>query len=88
MQVSLRDIQAAQKVLKGQIVRTPLIPSPMLSEELEADVWLKPENWQTTGSFKIRGAYTKIASLTDVERARGIITASAGNHAQGVCGSC
>ncbi len=84
MQVSLRDIQAAQKVLKGQIVRTPLIPSPMLSEELEADVWLKPENWQTTGSFKIRGAYTKIASLTDVERARGIITASAGNHAQGV----
>lgn len=84
MQVSLDDIKAAQKVLRGRIIRTPLIPSPLLSAQLKADVWLKPENWQTTGSFKIRGAYTKIGALTKAERARGIITASAGNHAQGV----
>lgn len=84
MEVSLNDIKSAQKILEGRIIRTPLIPSPLLSSQLQADVWLKPENWQTTGSFKIRGAYTKIGALSKSERARGIITASAGNHGQGV----
>lgn len=84
MHVSIENIQDAQNLLRGKIVRTPLIPSPWLSEKLAAEVWLKPENWQTTGSFKIRGAYTKMAQLSEVDRQRGVITASAGNHAQGV----
>ncbi len=58
--------------------------SDFLSEEFGAEVWIKPENLQRTGAFKIRGAYNKIATLTPEERLRGIVTASAGNHAQGV----
>lgn len=84
MHVSIEDIRDAQTLLRGKIIRTPLIPSPRLSKELGADVWFKPENWQITGSFKIRGAYTKMAPLSEADRRRGVITASAGNHAQGV----
>jgi threonine dehydratase len=80
MLVSLDDIRAARSRLGGITVRTPLIP-------LEHDgraLHLKPENLQPIGAFKLRGAYNKIASLTDDERARGVITYSSGNHAQGV----
>lgn len=84
MKLQLQDILRAASVLQGQIVRTPLLHSPALSQASGADVWLKPENWQATGSFKIRGAYYRMSSLTPDERARGVITASAGNHAQGV----
>ncbi len=84
MEISLEDIRDAKKLLRGKIVKTPLLPSPQLSEQLKGEVWLKPENWQTTGSFKIRGAYTKMSHLSESERRRGVITASAGNHAQGV----
>ncbi|MBP6470523.1 MAG: pyridoxal-phosphate dependent enzyme [Chloroflexi bacterium] len=63
---------------------TPLLPSPYLSQLTGADVWLKLENWQTTGSFKIRGALSKIGRLSAAQRARGIVAASAGNHALGV----
>ena len=63
---------------------TPLWHSRGLADRVGGPVWLKCENLQRTGSFKIRGAYTRISRLTDDERARGVVAASAGNHAQGV----
>lgn len=75
--------QAAQR-LKGTSRHTEIIPSPVLSDMTGHQILLKPENLQVTGSFKIRGAYNKIASLSEDQLARGIVTASAGNHAQGV----
>jgi len=81
---TLADIEAARKRLAGVSHHTPLEPSATFSEMSGAEVWLKLENLQRTGSFKIRGAYNKIASLSPSERARGVVAASAGNHAQGV----
>jgi threonine dehydratase len=78
--VTLADILAARARLDGITVRTPLIPLDYEGRTL----YLKPENLQPIGAFKLRGAYNKIASLTDEERARGVITYSSGNHAQGV----
>lgn len=78
---SIRD---AARGLEGVAVRTPLLPSPWLSEELGAEVRLKCESFQPIGAFKLRGAYTMIARLTEEERARGVITYSSGNHAQAV----
>ena len=75
--------QAAQR-LKGTARHTEIIPSPVLSDMTGHQILLKPENLQVTGYFKIRGAYNKIASLSEDQLARGIVTASAGNHAQGV----
>jgi threonine dehydratase len=63
---------------------TPLVPAPALGRRTGADVWLKLENLQRTGSFKTRGAYYRISRLTEAERANGVVAASAGNHAQGV----
>jgi threonine dehydratase len=78
--VSLSDIREARARLDGITVRTPLIPLEYEGQTL----YLKPENLQPIGAFKLRGAYNKIAYLTDAERARGVITYSSGNHAQGV----
>ncbi|MFF4773899.1 threonine ammonia-lyase [Microtetraspora fusca] len=83
-QVSYDDVVAARKVLDGVIVQTPVVQSRVLSEMLGGPVRLKCENLQRAGSFKVRGAYVRIARLTDEERARGVVAASAGNHAQGV----
>jgi len=82
--IGLDDILAARERARGVVVRTPLLRlrGPGLPEG--AEVWLKPENLQLTGSFKIRGAYNKLASLGDEERARGVVAYSSGNHAQGV----
>lgn len=80
----LEHIQEAEAHLQGILKRTSLIHSDYFSAEFRNDIWLKPENLQLTGSFKIRGAYNKIAGLSEEQRAKGIITASAGNHAQGV----
>jgi len=77
-------IEEAAKRLSGVIKPTPLIKSDFYSGDYGCEVWLKPENLQVTGSFKIRGAYNKIASLEKDELKRGIVSASAGNHAQGV----
>lgn len=83
--VTLKDIVQAQELLKGVIHKTLLDKSHTFSEMTGAEgVYLKLENLQKTGSFKIRGAYHKIRSLTDKERRCGVIAASAGNHAQGV----
>ena len=82
--ITLRDIEAAAKTLAGQVLRTPMLPAPKLSELTGAHVFVKYENLQVTNSFKDRGAYVKLASLTPAERARGVIAMSAGNHAQAV----
>jgi threonine dehydratase len=82
--VSADDVEAAAALLAGVVRRTPLEHSRALADRAGGPVWLKCENLQRTGSFKIRGAYTRIARLTDAERARGVVAASAGNHAQGV----
>lgn len=82
--LSLRDIEKARKALAGVARETPLLLSHTVSDLSGAQVFLKAENMQRTGSFKIRGAYVKIAGLTPEDRARGVIAASAGNHAQGV----
>ncbi|NYJ06285.1 threonine ammonia-lyase [Petropleomorpha daqingensis] len=78
------DVEAAAALLDGIVRRTPLEHSRALAERVGGPVWLKCENLQHTGSFKIRGAYTRISRLSDAERARGVVAASAGNHAQGV----
>ena len=75
---------AAREVFSGILLRTPLLHSRVLSERIGGPVYLKCENLQRTGSFKARGAYLRISRLSEAERARGVIAASAGNHAQGV----
>ncbi|HLF07338.1 MAG TPA: threonine ammonia-lyase [Thermoplasmata archaeon] len=82
--LSLQEVIKARETMMAVVHRTPLVHSRTLSEMTGADVWLKLENLQRTGSFKIRGALNKIASLSEEERKRGVVAASAGNHAQGV----
>ncbi|MGI8468191.1 MAG: threonine ammonia-lyase [Pyrinomonadaceae bacterium] len=84
MTVKLSDIQDARKILQGIIIPTPILPDEKLSNEIGAKAFLKAECLQRSGSFKARGAYNKISRLSPEEKARGVITASAGNHAQGV----
>lgn len=78
------DFDNACKVVSKVITETKLIKSNYLSERTGNQVYLKPENMQFTGAYKVRGAYYKISTLSEEERSRGLITASAGNHAQGV----
>ena len=82
--LTLEQFKEARNVLQGVLRPTPLIHSPYLSKSCGNNVYLKPENMQVTGAYKIRGAYYKISTLTDEEKVRGLVTASAGNHAQGV----
>jgi threonine dehydratase len=82
MMVTLDDIRAAQTLLNGIAVRTPLLEWTATSDRRK--LYLKLENLQPIGAFKLRGAYNKVASLTDEERRRGVISYSSGNHAQGV----
>jgi threonine dehydratase len=84
MTVTLADIQAARRTLRDVIIATPILPAERLSQELGARVYLKAENTQRSGSFKLRGAYNTISRLSPAERERGVIAHSAGNHAQGV----
>jgi threonine dehydratase len=83
-QVGFDDVLAAREVLRGVVTTTPMLHSWVLSDRLGGPVYLKCENLQRTGSFKARGAYLRISRLTDAERSRGVVAASAGNHAQGV----
>ncbi|CCE07836.1 putative threonine dehydratase [Bradyrhizobium sp. STM 3843] len=82
--VTAADIDAAARVLAPVAVRTPLLAAPVLSERLNATVFVKPEVLQRTGSFKFRGAYNKLASIPDSARGNGVVAFSSGNHAQGV----
>lgn len=80
----LPEIFAAKQRLEGLLKPTPLIHSSYLSQEYGGDIYFKPENLQLTGSFKIRGAFNKICSLSAKEKIKGVVAASAGNHSQGV----
>ena len=82
--MTLDDFRAARKTLDGVLHRTDLMYSPFFTQTTGNHVYIKPENMQVTGAYKIRGAYFKCSTLTDEEKARGLVTASAGNHAQGV----
>ncbi|RAK59638.1 threonine ammonia-lyase [Phenylobacterium hankyongense] len=84
MTLSFDDILAAQERLKGHIERTPCRPSRTLSEITGAQVWVKFENLQFTAAYKERGALNKLLQLTEAEKKRGVIAASAGNHSQGL----
>lgn len=83
-EISAADVAQVRQELRGVIEATPLSRSRWLEKVTGTEVFLKCENLQRTGSFKIRGAYTRISRLTDEERSRGVVAASAGNHAQGV----
>ncbi|MDM7990548.1 threonine ammonia-lyase [Arthrobacter sp. zg-Y877] len=82
--VTLDDIRAAAKLLDGVIAHTPIEMSRALARETGSPVYLKCENLQRAGSFKVRGAYVRMAKLSPADKARGVVAASAGNHAQGV----
>ncbi len=82
--LTLEDFYDAKTVVDQIIKKTELIYSDFYSQEYEADIYLKPENLQRTGAFKLRGAYNKITRLSDQEKEKGLIASSAGNHAQGV----
>jgi len=82
--ITLKDIEKAKLRLQNVIQKTPLAFAPVLSKQLNANIYLKKENLQITGSFKIRGAFNKISTLSDDEKSCGVVAASAGNHAQGI----
>lgn len=82
--LTLDKFEEASRIVKEVTLETKLVYSDYLSDQTENKVYLKPENMQFTGAYKVRGAYYKISTLTEEEREKGLITASAGNHAQGV----
>jgi len=82
--LDLKKIEEAYQRIKDVVVNTPFSYAPFLSHESGVEVFLKKENLQMTGAFKLRGAFNKVASLSDAQRAQGVVAASAGNHAQGV----
>lgn len=82
--ITIDDVRAAARAIHRKVDNTPFLHSQTLSELTGADIWLKFENLQFTGSFKQRGALNKLLSLTEKQRGKGVITVSAGNHAQGV----
>ena len=84
MAVTPSDIQKARALIEGQVLRTPMLPAPKLSALTGAKVFVKYENLQVTNSFKDRGALVKLSALSADERKRGVVTMSAGNHAQAV----
>jgi threonine dehydratase len=84
LSITIADIESARRVIETVVLRTPMLPAPKLSALTGAEVYVKYENLQVTNSFKDRGALVKLASLNEAERKRGVITMSAGNHAQAV----
>ena len=82
--LTMEKFEEASEIVKNVTLETKLMYSEYLSRQTGAKVYLKPENMQFTGAYKVRGAYYKISTLSEEERKKGLITASAGNHAQGV----
>ncbi len=82
--LTLNDIRKAKENVSKVAYATPLTLAPVLSKIYDAQIYLKKENLQVTGSFKLRGAFNKIANISDEEKAKGVVAASAGNHAQGL----
>src|SRR5690242_4098717 len=80
--VTIDDIRAAADQIRGDVLRTPLLPAPW--GDPERPLWLKPENLQSIGAFKVRGAFNAIGRLDPAERTRGVVAYSSGNHAQAV----
>ena len=81
---TLDDFLATHENVRGIAIETPLLPSHWLSEQVGSEIWFKCESLQRTGAYKIRGAYNMISQLSEEEKKRGVVAASAGNHAQGV----
>src|SRR5262245_39030352 len=84
LSITIADIESARRVIESVVLRTPMLPAPKLSALTGAEVYVKYENLQVTNSFKDRGALVKLASLSEADRKRGVITMSAGNHSQAV----
>lgn len=82
--VTAADVEAAARAIAGAVLHTPTVHAPALSDMTGCELWLKLENLQDTGSFKVRGALNRLLALSDEQRRSGVITMSAGNHAQGV----
>src|SRR3954447_20581166 len=82
--VEARDVERAAEAVDGFARETPVLPAKRLSRQLGGELWLKLENLQVTGSFKVRGAVNRLSAMTDAEREAGVVAASAGNHAQAV----
>lgn len=82
--ITLNNIKDAKRNIENIALKTPIVKAPILSKEHNAEIFLKKENLQLTGSFKLRGAFNKVASLTEKQREHGVVAASAGNHAQGL----
>src|SRR4051795_3615135 len=82
--IDVRDVERAAEAVAGVARRTPVLPAKRLSRQLGGAIWLKLENLQVTGSFKVRGAVNRLTTMSDQERAAGVVAASAGNHAQAV----
>ena len=82
--LTLETFEEAAEVVKKVTLETKLVYSDYFSQQIGAKVYIKPENMQFTGAYKVRGAYYKMSTLSEEERQKGVITASAGNHAQGV----
>lgn len=82
--LTLEKFKQASAIVKEVTLPTKLVYSEYLSKQTGADVYLKPENMQYTGAYKVRGAYYKISTMSEEDRKKGLVTASAGNHAQGV----
>jgi threonine dehydratase len=81
------DIADAAARLRGVVVHTPLLRNDALDLAVGAPVWIKPENLQRTGSFKMRGAWNRISRIAEADRSKGVVAFSSGNHAQGVAES-
>jgi threonine ammonia-lyase medium form len=86
--ISFADIQRAAETLRPVVHRTPVLSSRTFNQQVGNEVYFKAENFQRIGAFKFRGAYNTIASLSEAERARGVVAHSSGNHAQGVALTC
>src|SRR3954465_8582134 len=82
--VDSRDVERAAEAVAGVARETPVLPAKRLARQVGGQIWLKLENLQVTGSFKVRGAINRLSTLSDDERARGVIAASAGNPGQAV----
>ena len=82
--IPFEKIKKAQERIKNVVYKTPFAYAPILSQKVGNEIYLKKENLQITGAFKLRGAFNKIATIPEDKRKKGVIAASAGNHAQGV----
>jgi threonine dehydratase len=82
--ITLNDVKEAKKNLENVANNTPITKAPILSETFRSEIYLKKDNLQLTGSFKLRGAFNRIAKLNEEKKKKGVVAASAGNHAQGL----